>query len=212
VDVILLTAVTVLMLVPVTMRNFVLEDRFILVATHGAGGLYWANNPQADPLSRDVERWGELYVHQVSEEMAAKGWTEAQKDSALVARARAFMREHPGRFLRNYFIRAAVMWSPVPRPWTQNEHTGRRQFLVAGLTAGPVLVLALLGVVVGRRRWWELAPFWILPVVLTLVFALFNTTVRYRLTFEPLLILLAASWVVALGRRSFGLSSRAGSR
>ena len=206
-DVVLLTAVTVATLVPVTIRNYRHEHRFIFVSSHGAGSLYWANNPDVDPLSRDADRWVKRNVEDRKREQAEEGWSNAQMDSALVARALAFMRDEPGRFLRNYFLRLAVMWSPVPRPWTENAHTGGGEYLIAAASSAPAILLGLAGMIAFARDWRRLFPIFAIPLLLTAVFSLFHTTVRYRLTFEPLLLLLGAAIVVrwlarARGRRS----------
>jgi len=197
-DVAILTAVTVLCLVPVTIRNYALDHRFVFVSSMGSRGFYWSNNPHIDPRNRDAEKWIEVNVIRVREEKLAKGWTEAQVDSALGARAIGFIRENPRRFLGNYAFRIGTMWSPRPNPWTTNPHTGGLQFLVAALTSAPVIVLGLIALAVfaGRRR--ELFPFYAVPLVFTAVLAFFHTTVRYRLTFEPLLIILASALVLKL--------------
>lgn len=50
------------------------------------------------------------------------------------------------------------------------------------------------------RRMGALFPFYAVPWVLTATFAVFHTTVRYRLTFEPLLIGLAVALVLKIVR------------
>jgi hypothetical protein len=202
-DVVVLTAVTLLMLVPVTLRNYALDHRFVFVSSMGASSFYGSNNPRIDARSRDADRWIEINKVEVKEEQERMGWTDAQLDSALTARAWSYIRHQPGRALRMYLYRLENMWAFKPHPWTSNAHTGSRQFLVAALTSGPVIVLALVGMLVFLRFFGRLFPLYAVPAVLTLGFSLFNTTVRYRLTFEPLLLIFAAGlvvWVFARGR------------
>ena len=203
VDVVVLTAVTVLMLVPVTLRNYALDHRFVFVSSMGASSFYGSNNPEIDARSRDAEQWIEINKVEVKEEQKRMGWSDAELDSALTARAWSYIRTQPGRALRMYLLRVENMWAFKPHPWTSNAHTGSRQFLVAALTSGPTIVLALVGMLVFLRFFGRLFALYAVPAVLTLGFSLFNTTVRYRLTFEPLLLIFAAGllvWVFARGR------------
>ena len=200
-DAVLLTVVTILTLVPVTVRNYALEHRFVFIAAMGQRSFYWANNPDIDPRSRDIERWKEVNFDRVKQEQLARGWTRAQIDSALQSRALDYVRTHPRVFVSNYLYRAGNMWDVRPKPFTQNAHTGGWKFLVAAVTSAPVIFFGLLGLLFFLPRFGELFPFYAVPVVFTAVFSLFQTTVRYRLTFEPLLILLAVAAVLRLTRR-----------
>jgi len=203
-DAVILGGLTVLLLVPVTIRNYVLEDKFVFVAGMGGRALYWANNPDVDPRDRDPDRWIEINITRVEAERERRGWTHAQVDSALTARAKQAIRRDPVWFLGNALERARQMWEPAPRPFTRNEHTSRSRRLVAAVSAGPAILLGLLGAVLFLRRFRELFPLYAVPLVLTAGFSAFHTTVRYRLTFEPIILIFAAAALVALVHRFTG--------
>ncbi|NNF05199.1 MAG: hypothetical protein HKN21_00430, partial [Candidatus Eisenbacteria bacterium] len=96
-DAVLLGLVTVLALVPVTIRNYQLDGKFVFIAAMGGRAFYWANNPDISPKDRDPAKWTEINVNRPDREQAEKGWTTAQMDSALSSRAKAYVREDPVR-------------------------------------------------------------------------------------------------------------------
>jgi 4-amino-4-deoxy-L-arabinose transferase-like glycosyltransferase len=211
----LMTLAGLLVLAPVTARNAALTGRFIPVASMGGRALYWANNPELDPRDRDAERWIELNVTRVEQERRERRWTEAQMDSALTARAWTFISEDPGRFVHRFGVRVGTLWSFMPNPFTENPHTASATFLAAALSSAPVLLLGLGGLLLFAGRWRILFPLYATPLLLTVVLSCFHTTVRYRLTFEPALLILAAAFLVRLlrpravgGRVGHGLAVR----
>ncbi len=105
---------------------------------------------------------------------------------------------------------ARAMWL-APGLYLNDPTAGRLGLLLAGLISGPVLLFALLGAVLFLRRFALLFPFYALPAVLTVVFASFHTTLRYRLTVEPFLLILAAAAVIRL-LWPWRLGGRIGSR
>ena len=186
---------TVVLLVPVTLRNYELADRFVFISDYGPFSLFIASHPELDPRERDSDTFNRISV-EIEQEQLELGWTEAQRDSALMARARGFIVDDPGRFVRNLGIRAKTMWWPMPNTWTKNQHTSSKKLLLAGVSCAPVLLLCLIGGWSLRRRFWELLPLYLIPLVITAAHLPFNITVRYRLAFEPFLILFAASVLV----------------
>jgi hypothetical protein len=67
-----------------------------------------------------------------------------------------------------------------------------------GISCAPVLLLSFLGAWWFRKRFWDLFPLYLIPIIITLAHLPFNITVRYRLAFEPFLILFAAAALVQL--------------
>jgi hypothetical protein len=106
--------------------------------------------------------------------------------------------------------RARAMWL-TPGLYLNDPAVGRVGLLLAALISGPVLLFALLGGTLFLRRFALLFPFYALPAVLTVVFASFHTTLRYRLTVEPFLLILAAAAIIRL-LWPWHLGGRIGSR
>ncbi len=200
-DVGVMAAVAVLALTPVLVRGYVVEHRFVPVAGGGGPALYWSNNPNMDPEERDAERWVELNMRQVGAERDSMGWTQAQSDSALNARARDYIRANPGTFIVNCLRRTKMMWWIYPKPYTKDQ-INRKKEILAAVTSAPVLLLGFFGALWCLPRWARFLPFYAVPICFTLVYTAIVGTVRYRFSFEPLLMILGAAFLLRLVRPS----------
>ncbi len=188
-EVLLLAAVITATLTPWIYRNYRVEHRFIPIATVGSQIFFFANNPKADPDSKDIALVDSVYTPELKAEVARAG----NPDVVYSRHAAEFIREHPGRFLLNYAKRLRHFYDFTPHVFTRNEHTGRLSALVVGLTSGPVLLLALLGAIPLMRRGAVGAFLVLLPLCWSVASAVFGVTIRYRVPIEPF-ILAVASW------------------
>lgn len=66
---------------------------------------------------------------------------------------------------------------------------------------GSLLLLALAGLVITRRRWRELSLLWLTLLSMTLVYVVYHPGTRYRAPTDPLLFLFSASALLAIRRR-----------
>jgi 4-amino-4-deoxy-L-arabinose transferase-like glycosyltransferase len=190
-EVAVLAAVVALALVPWVLRNFQVERRFIPVATVGPQIFFFANNPNADPDSKDLRLLERVYTPEIKVEIARTG----DPDAVYMRHAREFIRNQPGRFLLFYAKRLGHFFDFVPRTFSSNEHTGARARWLVGLTSGPALLLALAGAL-GLARGSRLATLWVLlPLGWALTSALFGVSIRYRVPVEPFILAIAA-WTV----------------
>ncbi|MCY4527051.1 MAG: hypothetical protein OXB89_10655 [Anaerolineaceae bacterium] len=83
-----------------------------------------------------------------------------------------------------------------------DESAAARLFRVVHRYAfGNLLLLALAGLVITRRRWRELSPLWLALLSMTLVYVVYHPGTRYRAPTDPLLFLFSASALLALWRR-----------
>lgn len=197
---VLLGALTLLTILPWTARNYAVAHRFVFISDFGGPSFYWVNNAMANPYDRDATAWLERNMWRLEREQARQGMTREELNRHLAFRAERFWKLHPERAWRNYAIRLSMFFDLAPRSFTQNEHTrSRTTDLVAIVSSLPVLLLAPLGLLFGRRRWrlwWPLAA---VPIVQAVSYAMFHVTVRYRLPFEPWFLLFAVVAVVGVG-------------
>lgn len=63
---------------------------------------------------------------------------------------------------------------------------------------GGLLLLALAGLVITRRRWRELSLLWLTLLSMTLVYVIYHPGTRYRAPTDPLLFLFSASALLAI--------------
>lgn len=128
-------------------------------------------------------------------------------NAALRSRAVDYARDHLGRYPLVVAARIGRMWSVFHVSQSVGADTGEgrpRWASYLGVAALYVLVvLAIYGGVVTRRRKVAIWPLVVPIVVVTLVTLLIAGVMRYRAAAEPSLVVLAALGVVALlGRRA----------
>jgi 4-amino-4-deoxy-L-arabinose transferase-like glycosyltransferase len=190
-EVALLAVCVAATLVPWQIRNYKVEHRFVPIAMVGPQIFFFANNPQADPDSKDIRLVEKVYTPEVLAEIARTG-----KPEAVYARhAWDFIQHDTGRFLLFYVKRLGHFFDFEPHTFTSNEHTGRGARLLVGLTSAPALLLALAGALGLLRRSRLGALLVVLPLSWGLTSALFGVSIRYRVPVEPY-ILAVAAWAL----------------
>ena len=202
----------VAVLAPVTLHNRVIGGDWVLLTSHAGLNFYIGNNPQAEGIFRAPEGTGIALEAQIADsraiaEVAADRPLKPSEVSAYwSAKARAFIRDHPLRFLtlsaRKLLLAldarelpdlqdygSAGRFNPFMRfPWPSFALLG--PLVIAGLLLGPA----------PRHRWCLLL--WIATYLAGL--ATFFVNARYRLPMLSVLFVLAA-----LGLRALVLDLRA---
>lgn len=202
-DTVLLGAFALCMIVPWTVRNYVVERRFIFIATLGSQLLYLHNNPWSDPDDKEATR---EMAFKIKDEVRAEVMahpTGPTEDEIYLKRFKEFVSRHPGRFAVIYLKKFRNFFSPMPSTFSENPHTSSRNMIVAAVSYTPVLALSIVGAVVALWRRREALVLAAVPLFFALGYSLFHTTVRYRIPTEPCSIILAAFGL-------FWLASRAG--
>jgi 4-amino-4-deoxy-L-arabinose transferase-like glycosyltransferase len=189
----------VIPIAPWTLRNYVVHDRYVLVASNG-GSTFWGANNQLvldDPALRgdwvSTERMAreKAVVRQIENEI--------DRDSAEWAYGKAFVREHLADLPRLAMYKVYALWTPASR--TPNALFN----LALALSYGAALPFMVAGIVLlGRRRGWMRSALLMLaaPVVATTAATvIFYGSARFRSTIEPLLLVFAAYAIVVLVAR-----------
>ncbi len=201
-DGVLLGLFALLMIVPWTVRNYIVEDRFIFIATLGNQLLYLHNNPWADPDDKEGTR---AMAFEIKDEVRAEAMADPQgptEDEIYMRRFKEYVSRDPGRFALMYLKKFRNFFSPVPSTFSDNPHTIDRNAIVAAMTYAPVLVFGLLGAAVSlfrARRGLLLAA---VPIFFALGYSVFHTTIRYRIPTEPCSIILASFGFLWLASRT----------
>lgn len=176
-------------LAPWTVRNRLVVGAWVPVATRLGHDLYEGNCPQATggPIPDKSYFPRDL-----------GGLAEAERDRELARRALAYMRDHPARTAYLSARKVLRTWNPIP-----NDRRHRTAVVggVLGLGFGVLLALAALGA--GRVAWTPAAAIWLvlLPLSVTALHAVLMGSVRFRLTWEPFLAVLAAAFLASRSRR-----------
>lgn len=194
----------VLLIVPITIRNYAVTGHLVPIANNGGINFYTGNNPEADgysPIPAGVV-W-ERAQYQVLDAVPAMfmhGITDMPKAEAYwIREGLAFWREHTGEALALLVKKAYLYWNAYEIPnnvsyqWGRQHASVLRALPVTFAALGP---LALLGFAMrawrGRRE-WALTAFVALQMLGVIAFFICG---RYRMPALPVLFAFSGSAVV----------------
>lgn len=184
--------VTVLVLLPWAWRNHVVLGRWVWTSTNAGITLYDGLHPDATGASDQsfVQRMPEL-----------RTMNELDRDRYLRGLALESAKRDPARVVRLAGVKLARMWSPVP---LSDEYRGKRPYFLAGVAfAGPLFVLALLGLLRGRMTVGAKALLLAPALYLSVVHLSSVGSLRYRVPADlPLTVLAGAGATALLPRRA----------
>jgi hypothetical protein len=182
--------VYLLCLAPWWIRNYMVLHAFVPFSTTASMNLYVGNNPHTLTAHGD---WSvDADPAEVTRIAALPG--EIAQSQAYTADAISFIGANPGRFIELCVLRLSAFWAFVPN--AEGYRSGILRWISA-LSTGPMLALALVGLVATRRAWRRLLPIYGLITYFTALHTLTIASIRYRLPIEPYLILLASAGAVA---------------
>lgn len=167
---------SLLIVVPWTARNYFVFHRFIPVQTLGGYSLYFAtfdHSDQTDNKQRVTD----------SEELRHSGRSELERDRFFYQHAWSRIRENPAKFLKLTSQRLVSAWYAT--------HTGKHSSVLK-FAHGGLLTLAIIGIIMCRRKWQEVLPLLALVVYYIAVHAVVLAIARYFFPIIPILIIFAA--------------------
>jgi len=185
---VLLGAGLLLVVGPWIVRNLVVEKQFIPFSTAGGEQFYWGFNDQAGPNTGIS-----IAKIAVPEEMKRELWHAGSGKAAeqvFADHAKVWIRAHPARAAGLWMLKFANFFRlDNGNMVMESERSAGREW-VARVTSLGVFGVALLGCWRLRRR----APEWpvatgVLLLALAAGHAFFISRYRYRLPFEPFLVL-----------------------
>lgn len=169
-------------LLPWSFRNLLHYGRWAPISTNAGITFYSSYRPPEGKL------FGLITQDETTRYAASHFQSELDQSDFLFREAWRFIKENPGQLPRLELLKLGFLW--VPLDW---EIFGKRVFNVS---YGFLLPFILWGMVVLLKRFRD---FWILylPIFyLHLVSLVFQGSPRYRLPFEPFLIVFSAAGVV----------------
>jgi 4-amino-4-deoxy-L-arabinose transferase-like glycosyltransferase len=211
-----LAAMAFLTVMPWTVRNYSMYDRFLLVSS-GSGLFLWRGNNELtrgdtddrylDPGSGEVwlSRLKTLEVSQRRElshkyeliNRDLKILDNIDRDRYLQKLALSFIVEHPARSLALFFDKLQTLYTPFTelRPEHANifNEMQRLAFLVIFY---PTLVLGLIGLLHGLSNWREHLPLYLVVLSISIAYGITTAAARFRIPIEPFLVLYAAQGAV----------------
>ncbi len=204
-----LFAGTMVPILPITIRNYVVGHDLVLIASQGGVNFYIGNNPEADGMSAvikgDPPQWRPCYEAQIAraERAAGRKLKASEVSDWYYQQAWRFMRSQPRAAAGLMLRKLRYFWSRWETGNNQDLYFIVEQYapLARWLPVrfelfAPLGVLGLLVSLGPRRR--ELLPLWAFVIVYMLSVVMFFVTARYRVPVDAVLMVLAGGAVVWL--------------
>jgi hypothetical protein len=196
---------------PVTIRNYVVADDFVLISSQGGINLYLGNNTAAEGMTMlmpeiDLDAsvpWTKFIpvTTEYAEKQVGHPLKPSQASAFWANKAKEFIFEHPGKFLSLTFKKLVYFFSGFENP-DQHDIYDFRQYssLISVLIFdygfkfpyGLFAPLGLIGIGLCFRKRKELAPLLIFFFAYIPTVVLFLVTARHRLTIIPVMLLFSA--------------------
>jgi Flp pilus assembly protein TadD len=202
-----------LVILPVTIRNYVVSGEFVPIAWQAGTNFYIGNSPESDGLTAIVPGtrgtwWGGFNdVKRLAEEAAGRPLKGAEIDRYWLGRGLEFWRRQPGKAL-GLFLRKTFYWFAgyefsndrilydVKRNSFINYLFFNSRFLK--FPFGILLPLALAGAWLCRSHWRRFLPLYLFAGAYSLSFIVFFVCSRFRTPLVPIVAIFAAIGLVGL--------------
>lgn len=220
-----MAVVALLLVLPWTIRNFIVHDRFVFIQSSLGYQLWVGNNPHATGTSRllpesgetglfwpeqGIASWPDLQQLLWKQKKAApavfstmpadvrarlRSMSEVEGDALLLGLATEWIREHPARFLALSLQRLKYFW------WLDPTNP-LATMVVYALPWFALLPVALIGLVLSWRERRRLSLLYFLLISVTVPYLFTVVEPRYRMPLEPYIILFAAYAACRLSMRA----------
>jgi 4-amino-4-deoxy-L-arabinose transferase-like glycosyltransferase len=181
--------VIVLLIVPWTIRNYLIYDQFLPLNSNAGYALYASNNPN---LTTDWQN--EEVVVPIPAELT--GQNEAELNNALTRMGIEFIAADPIRYLRLNLDKSLEYF----KFWPSSE-SSRTSNLNRVLSFGLYLPFMLIGLYLSLSRWRSFVPLYLFIIVHTGIHLLTWPAARYRLPVDAVLMVFAGLAFVELTRQ-----------
>ena len=197
----------ILIIFPVTLRNYLVGNDPVLIASQGGINFYIGNNPQSDGMSAIMPELGDDWEYTDCQFIAEKTLDRKLKPSGVsdfyYKKGWNFIFSQPGQSLYLLLKKLYLFWNKLEISNNQNiyffkQYSGLSKILFLGFwLIGP---LALLGIFLSFRKGLQtqLILLFILSYMLSVVMFFVNS--RFRLPVLPFLIILAGFALIELYR------------
>jgi tetratricopeptide (TPR) repeat protein len=204
-------AAVLVVLMPVTIRNYSLEGDLTLISANGGLNFYIGNGPGATGTFRILTDSGvapgDMTGRFQAEIMAGRRLTLAETSRWWYGQTLDYIGAHPWVFMKNLVWKVRLFWNSYEIPqieWYDAARPFSPVLVLPLVTSMLVIPFALLGIVAGARRWRSAPGLIFYLVAQTIAFSAFFITARYRLSVLPALAIFAAFglvWLAGSARR-----------
>lgn len=188
---------------PVTIRNYVKSKRLVLIAWQAGTNFYIGNNPNSDGVTAIMPGtrgswWGGYYdAKRLAEQAMGRPLKGADIDAYWLKQGFKFWQEQPFPAFK-LLLRKVYLWFSGYEVSNDRDiyffkHYSFLKFLIyrTGWLVFPfgiLFPLSLVGIYLSRRKWRQFIPVYLFIISYTLSFVIFFVTARYRMPMVVLLI------------------------
>ena len=201
---------TALLILPVTARNYLVENDLVLLTSNGGLNFYIGNNPYSkgiyipldqlklpyEPTPSSSGDRMDIQARKIAEKVVGRKLKSSETSAFWYDQAQQFIHREPGVFLSNLATKVALCWNKAEIPQIENFYFFQNRFSLLGvplLDFGIFAPLALWGIVLGlRSKKQEIGLLIFYLVAMTLAISLFFVTSRYRTPMTPVALILAS--------------------
>jgi 4-amino-4-deoxy-L-arabinose transferase-like glycosyltransferase len=190
------TTLCCLILLPWTLRNYVIFDRFVPVATGTGGGLWHGMMAQNSEYHYEETR------KTIAEE--TKGLeTPEDREYFLMQKTFEAIKKNPVDFIRRVFLKFFRFFTQVYEDIPQGMKRKSNPVIILLLSVNyyPILIFCIWGMIVHARRWRQLFPLYGIILYSCMLYSITFVTPRYRIPLLPFMILFACAGLFDLYRR-----------
>lgn len=205
-SVVLLLSAIVLLILPITIRNYVVSGEITVLTTNGGLNFYLGNNPRAVGIYYNVDQLdlandpdGRIYL----ETTYGKGFSHAESSTYWRGQAFDYVWNRPSDFIALLFKKLLLVFHYKEISQLGYNYRFIEQYGVSVLGILPtflfVFPLAAVGMYVTIKEWRKYSVLYIFLAAQILGIILFFVTDRFRLSILPYLILFESAgiaWIV----------------
>jgi 4-amino-4-deoxy-L-arabinose transferase-like glycosyltransferase len=176
-------SMTVLTLLPWTIRNYRILGHVVPVNTNGGWTLYLGNNPHTEKNLRALEQgttFGWIPPEEVFEPFRDLSFNETQTyERRAVRLALRFIVEQPRTFLWFAWRKLKIFWSAYPH-------------IADAIAWYPIAVFSLIGIGISLKSWTRYSQLYLLIVSSMSIPVVFTSMPRFRAPLMPVILLFAS--------------------
>lgn len=188
----ILILLTFVVILPWTWRNYKIFNEFVFISTNGGKNLLFGNCPLTTP------NLGTTDISEIVEEEVMETLNQAQLDRYYRDKALHFIQQDPFHYLVLYFQKF-INYFNFRNNLATDSIKATLEFLLIAFTWFPILILAIVGFFIKEIRKHPINIYFIVLFILSgLFYSVFITRIRFRISFVPFLIIIAAQTVFFL--------------
>lgn len=189
----------IIVLSPWTIRNYVILNKFVPIATNGGSGFYGANNPLS--LNKDIRGLGQWDSHAAEKLLPeTKNMSVVESDRYKYRKGLEWvvhsLKKEPLKFLELELWKVQKAW--FPRIWGRSSNAK----IVFSFSYLLVSVLGIFGIILSLKERRKYSLFYVILLSHLLITLIFFGGMRFRAPFDPILIIFSAMAIDYIYRTS----------